>query len=308
MYAPRVTEESRDAGGRIDREGRFTLDRHGLRPRIGDLYHRFLVVRWRWWFLIVGAVYVVLNTLFALGYLTVPGSLLGAREGHFGDAFAFSVQTFSTIGYGAISPSGSWASFLVTLEALVGLIFQALVTGLAFAKFARPTARVRFTEKLAFLTYDGRPSLMVRMANERANQIVEATLRLTLLVDELTNEGEHVRRLRELTLERGSTPFFTLSWSAIHVLDETSPLFGKSKDELVATHAQILATLIGMDDTFHQTVHARASWGVEDFTWGRRFVDLLRYRPDGSRVIDYHFFDAMEPEDTPRDPRPPARF
>lgn len=291
----------------VGRDGRPQIDRVGLRRHLGDLYHRFLVLPWRWWFLVVGLAYVLLNTAFALAFLAVPEALVNARPGHFGDAFAFSVQTFATIGYGAISPTGTYANFLVTVEAIVGLVFQALVTGLAFAKFARPTARVRFTTKLAILTYDGKRSLMLRMANERANQIVEATLRLTLLADEVTAEGEHVRRLRELTLVRGATPFFALSWNAVHVIDESSPLFGETAETLEAKQAQILATLIGLDDTFHQTVHARTAWTWRDFAWNQRFVDILRFRDDGSRVIDYRFFDTTEPEDSPRERRPKSR-
>ncbi len=302
-----VARDVRNPHGLVGKDGRPTLDRVGLPWRLGDLYHRFLVLPWRWWFLGVGVAYVAINTLFALAWMAEPGAMQNARPGHFGDAFAFSVQTFSTIGYGAISPTGTYGNFLVTVEAIVGLVFQALVTGLAFAKFSRPTARVRFTENLVMLTYDGRPSLMVRMANERANQIVEATLRLTLLSDEVTAEGEHVRRLRELPLVRGSTPFFALTWSAVHVIDESSPLHGATPASLEEKHAQVLAVLTGMDDTYHQTVHARAAWRWDEIRWGERFVDILRFRADGSRVIDYSFFDRTEPERTPRERRPAAR-
>jgi inward rectifier potassium channel len=288
-------------------DGRPQIDRLGLPRHLGDLYHRFLVLPWGWWFLVVGCAYVLINAAFALVWLAVPGSLANARPGHFGDAFAFSVQTFATIGYGAISPVGTYANFWVTVESLVGLIFQALVTGIAFAKFSRPTARVRFSKHVVLLTYDGKPSLMVRTANERANQIVEATLRLTLLVDEVTKEGEHIRRLKELPLVRGSTPFFALSWNAVHVIDEKSPLFGETRESLAAKQAQLIAVLIGIDDTFHQTIHARAAWRWDEIRWGERFVDILRFREDESRVIDYSYFDETEPESSPRERRPRAR-
>ena len=308
MGADRTPSSSKSSARFIGRDGQVVMiERIGIeRARFSDLYHRFLTVRWRWWLLGVVLGYVLLNASFALAYLALPECIEGARPGHFGDAFAFSVQTFSTIGYGAMSPAGMYANTIVTLEAIVGLLYQALVTGLAFAKFARPTARVMFTDKVCITTHEGKRALMVRMANERANQVVEATLSLTLLVDTVTSEGGHMRKLRELKLVRPSTPVFSLSWTAIHLIDEVSPLHGETRESLEAKSAQLLATFVGTDDTFNQVVHARSAWSVDDFAWDHHYADIILFREDGERVVDYRRFHQLVPDDAPREARPRA--
>jgi len=276
------------------------LERVGLaNSPLSDHYHRLLLMSWGRLFLLVVAGYVGINVLFALVWMAVPGAVDGCRPYHFGDAFSFSVQTFSTIGYGAMSPVGTFANTIVTLEAILGLIYQALVTGVTFAKFARPTARVLFTEKLCMTEWEGDRVLMLRMGNERGNQVVEARLTLTLLLDEITAEGRHFRKLRELPLVRPATPVFVYTWTAFHVIDESSPLHGLSDEDLVRGNAQILATLVGTDDTFNQMVHARALYDVEDVAWDHHFADILKIRDDGSRYFDYSRFHEVEPDAHP---------
>ncbi len=271
-----------------------SIERVGLPQGIWvDVYHRALLLSWRALLLRVILTYVAINALFALGYVACGDCIVGARPGHLGDAFAFSVQTFATIGYGVLSPVGTAANTLVTLEAILGMMFQAVVTGLTFAKFARPTARVMFTDKLAVTTYDGKPVLMVRMGNQRANQVVEARLTLTVLTDEMTREGTHMRRLRELTLVRHATPIFALSWTAMHEIDESSPLFGMSREDLVQKQTSFLATFVGTDDTFNQMVHARQFWSMDDVVWDHHFADILYFREDGTRVFDYTHFHEL---------------
>src|SRR5262249_27446636 len=154
------------------------------------------------------------NTFFALLYMSAPGSVLNARDGSFEDAFFFSVQTLATIGYGVMSPGTRFGHIVVTLEALTGILGVALITGLTFAKFARPTARALFTEKAVFSRRNGVPHLMFRMANWRRNMVVEAQLRVILPAEEKTAEGETMRKVTELALVRDRTPMFSLTWNA----------------------------------------------------------------------------------------------
>lgn len=259
----------------------------------GDLYHLLLVSSWSRLLLILLAAYIGSNCLFALAYLLAGDSLQGGRPGSFADAFFFSVQTMATIGYGHLLPQTLWANLLVVFESLVGLLGLAVVTGLIFAKFSRPTARVLFSRVAVIGRWDGVPALMFRMANQRGNQIAEARVHVVLARNETTTEGEVFRRLHDLELIRNQTALFALTWTAIHPLRDNSPLHAATPASLAQTEAEIIVSLTGLDESFSQTVHARHSYRVDDIIWGARFVDVLARLPDGRRRIDYaHFHDV----------------
>lgn len=286
----------------IGRQGAIQVGRRNARGLLfRDLYHRYLVMRWRWVFIHLAGSYFTLNGIFALLYSLDPGGIAGAEPGNLLHAFNFSIQTFSTIGYGGMTPVTPWANTLVSLQAMTGLITQAVVTGLIFAKFARPTARVRFTEKMVVTRHDGERVLQMRIGNERANQIVEARMQLTLLLDHVTAEGKHFRQLSELPLTRGETPAFILSWTVMHAIDGESPFATMDLDELRERNATILATLVGVDDTFNQTVHARAGWTLDDIVWDHHFHDIVGFE-HGERYFDYQYFDVLVPDDAPETP------
>jgi inward rectifier potassium channel len=259
--------------------------------RVRDLYHHLLVSSWPRLFALVAALYLVANALFALAYLAQPGSLAHARRGSFADAFFFSVQTMATIGYGRIAPRTIWANGVVTVEALVGLLGLALVTGLVFAKFSRPTARVLFSRHAVVAPFDGTPSLMFRMANARGNGIVEAQVHVVLARNEVTAESEAMRRFHDLALARRQSALFTLSWTAIHPIADGSPLRGATPASLAAADAEIVVSLLGLDEHFSQTVHARHRYRAADIVWGARFADILR----GQGHIDYTRFHDVVP-------------
>jgi len=278
--------------------GRNNVVRLGQRrPWVGDLYHFLITRSWPALFLFVAVLFVGFNTAFALLYLAGDQVIQNARPGSFADAFFFSVQTFATIGYGTMSPRGAYGNVMVTVEALFGLLGFALATGLVFTKFSQPTARVLFSRKAVIASREGRMMLMFRMANERANQIVEAHLIIVMVRDHTTAEGESLRRLVDLPLVRDHTPLFGLTWTAMHSIDETSPLFGETAESLAAAQAEIVAVLTGIDATFSQTVHARHSYVAADVVWNARFADVLVVLPDGRRAIDYaKFHDVVSPQ------------
>ncbi len=259
-----------------------------------DAYHVLLTMPWRRFFALVFAAYLAVNSVFAVGYWALGDAIENARPGSLLDCFFFSVQTLATIGYGKFAPGTVGANLLVTVEALLGMIGLAVTTGLVFARFSRPTARILFSRVAVVAPYDGVPSLMFRMANARGNQIVEARLRLTLIRDELTAEGQRVRRLHDLGLRRSEHGAFALSWTAIHPIDEASPLHGFDSDMLVSSMADVVASLTGIDESIAQTVHARHGYRAEDIRWNMRFVDILQSDPRRS-VIDYTRFHEVEP-------------
>ena len=279
----------------ISKDGRSNLVKVGLRRAFfGDLYASWLTSSWQNVFALVVALYLLINTAFALLYLTL-GGVENARPGSFSDAFFFSVQTIATIGYGKMSPVTLPAHLLVTTESFCGLVGVALITGLMFAKFARPTARVIWSEVCVVAPQDGVPSLMLRVANARGNQVVEAQLRIGMMRSERTSEGETVRRMHDLRLVRANSAVFALSWLAVHPIDEKSMLFGQTAESLKGSGVELYVSLTGLDETFNQTIHARRSYAADEILWGRRFVDIVGALPDGRVAIDYTKFHGTRP-------------
>ncbi len=269
----------------------------GLRPRpLADLYHFLLTSSWLRLFLLVVGLYLVVNTSFALGYLALgPDAIENARPGSFADAFFFSVQTLATVGYGKMVPRTVGANVLSTLEIFAGMIALALTAGLVFAKFSRPTARVLFSDVAVVAPFEGVPSLMFRMANARASQIVEANLSLVLARRERTREGEVVRRLHDLELLRSHHALFALTWTAIHPIDASSPLHGQDAASLAATETAFIASMTGFDEDLAQTIHVRHGYRADQVLWQHRLQDIFTRTPDGERAIDYRRFHDVEP-------------
>jgi inward rectifier potassium channel len=260
----------------------------GLPRRLmGDSYHRVLTTSWPRLIMLLVALYLVANVLFALAYLALPGGIQNARPGSFADVFFFSVQTMATIGYGYFIPQSLAVHIVVTVEAIAGLLGFSVGAGLMFAKFSRPTARVVFSRVAVIRPYDGVPSLMFRMGNERSNQIATAKLHVAILCNEYTPEGDSVRRLRDMRLTRGEHPAFGLSWTAVHPIDEQSPLYGETPASLRKKSALIIASLTGLDETFSQTVYARHSYGADEIMWNAKFVDIFSQDADGRPVLDF---------------------
>lgn len=266
-----------------------------LHPPWRDLYHLLLRMSWGGFISLIVVSYLMGNALFALAYLAGGDCIANAQPGSFPDAFFFSVQTMATIGYGALYPQTAYANTLVAIEALVGLLGVALATGLMFARFSRPTARVVFS-RVAIVTRLNRvPTLMFRAANQRGNQILEARLWVTLIREETLPEGYTMRRIYDLNLTRSHTPFFALSWSAMHPIDPDSPLYGETPGSLAASNAEILVTLTGTDETVSQSIHARQSYPVQNILWNYRFVDIFHRSPDGRQYINYALFHEVVP-------------
>src|SRR5579872_2426923 len=262
-----------------------------------DLYHSLLIIPWPGFFGLMALAYVTFNLTFAALYFAQAGAIANARPGAFADAFFFSVLTMSTIGYGDMHPITFYANLVVTVEVLMGLAGLALATGLIFARFSRPTARVMFSRVAVVSAYNGVPHLMFRAANQRRNQILEAQVSLALLRDERSAEGIVMRRFHDLAVARGRTPMFALTWTVMHAIDAASPLHGASPESLAAQNAEIIITLIGIDETYAQTIYARHSYAAQDLLWGRRFADILQVMEDGTRAIDYRrFHDVVEIE------------
>jgi inward rectifier potassium channel len=240
-------------------------------------------MNWSRFFLTVMGIYLFINGTFAVGYLACGASgLLGdAGVDLFLRAFFFSVHTFATIGYGNVVPHGLPANILVTVESLAGLISFALVAGLVFARFSRPTAKIIYSDKALIAPYRGGQSLQFRLLNGRDNELLEVHASVILSRFEQGGAGRQ-RRFYQLELERSLVTFFPLNWTVVHPIDERSPLQGWDETMLRNSEAEVLILLTATDDAFAQIVHNRASYTADEIVWGARFLPVLN--EDGTGV------------------------
>ena len=287
----------------LNRDGSFNVVRRGLRPLESlALYHALLTTSWTQFLGFVALLYVAINIVFAVAYSALGASALieappaAAHGGTFARAFVFSVQTFATIGYGHIVPNGIGSNLLVTVEALVGMMYQALAIGLLFARFARPTASILFSQRAVIAPYASGRALEFRIVNQRSNQIIQ--LEAQVLFSHLTRDGagQEIRRYHVLPLERNQVTFFPLSWTIVHPIDENSPLGTRTSDDLQREQAEILVLLSGVDETFEQTVHARTSYRADEIVWDARFRSMfLPTAGNGMVAVDIRRLHDIEP-------------
>ncbi len=184
---------------------------------------------------------------------------------------------------------------MVTVEAVTSLLLIAVVTGLSFARFSRPIAKVLFSDVAVVTNYNHQPTLMFRIANERHNFILEATAQAYLLIDELTLEGNSMRRIHELKLPLHRTPSLTLTWTIAHPIDVHSPLYGLTDKDLQRLHAQISILIGGVDETVAYAITARHIYTSSEIIFGHRFADIIHVSPNGDRYFDYSRFHDVTP-------------
>ncbi|WP_179401072.1 ion channel [Burkholderia guangdongensis] len=265
-------------------------------PGWRDLYHRALTVNWPVFFLSLAALFLVTNTLFACLYLLGTAPIANQSPSGFAGAFFFSVETLATVGYGDMHPQTVYAHAIATLEIFIGMSGVALSTGLVFARFSRPRAKILFARSAIVRPLNGRMTLMVRVANARQNVIAEARAKLRLMRIEGTHEGYTLRKIHDLALVRSEHPIFLLGWNLMHVIDESSPLYGETAESLAVRDAQLLITIEGSDETTAQVMQARHAWMHDDIRWDYRYVDLM-HENDGVTCIDYTRFHDVVPVD-----------
>jgi inward rectifier potassium channel len=283
----------------LNRDGTFNVKREGFSPwaRL-NFYHWSLTMSWPRFLLLTGASYFLINAVFAFAYVACgPHSITG-----FGDkpmaarllvAFFFSVHTLATIGYGNIVPISVAANVLVTLESLAGLLGFSVVAGIVFARFARPVARIVFSRCAVIAPYRDGAAFMFRVVNMKTNEIVE--LAAKVLMTRRKREGSLDREYIPLKLERERVVFFPATWTVVHPIDEKSPLWGWTEDDLLGCDVEFLVLLNGFDETFSQNVHVRSSYKTDEIVWGARFRSVFNPpRPDGRLSVDIRKLDEID--------------
>jgi inward rectifier potassium channel len=277
---------------------RFVI--HGLpRPIWHDLYHLFMTVRWPVLFMAFGLFFCAINLLFACVYAVRPGDIANLDPPGYWGLFFFSAETFATVGYGDMHPRTPFSHVIATLENFVGLTSLAVITGMMFARFSRPTARILFARHGVIRPFDGASTLILRVANARANIIMEASASLRLIREDITVEGMRIRRIYDLPLRRSQQPAFLFGWNLLHVIDAASPLAGANRESLEAAKAFLILTIIGTDETTGQVLMARERYAASTLRWNHSFVDILHTDEHGVDHFDYTKFDELEPLEAP---------
>ena len=258
-----------------------------------DVYHAVLTAPWWGFFVAVAAIFAAVNTIFALLYMSDPRGIEHAKG--FWDYFLFSVQTIGSANYTVMFPKDIFENVVVSVEAFFGILNLALITGVVFARFSRPFARVLFSSVAVIAPFNGVPTLMFRAANQRGNQILNAEVMMSLARQVTTQEGIEMRRFEELRLVRSRSPLFALSWTVMHPIDEFSPLHGVTPDSLFENEMEIIILMSGRDDTLSDMIYARHSYMPDEILWNRRFVDVLEETPSGRRLLNLRCFHETTP-------------
>ncbi len=280
----------------IFRLGTREMETRGLETGFWtDLYHRALTVYWPVFFGTAAAIFVALNAVFAFLYWLGDQPIANVSEDLPLSLFYFSIETLATVGYGDMHPQTNYGHLVATVEIFTGMSFLAVMTGLVFARFSRPRARFVFADHPVVATQQGEDTLMIRVANARNNTISQATARLWLLRLETMREGHQLRRYHELILDRREHPMFALSWTIFHVIDETSPLYGATAQDLARAEAAFVLNLSGIDDNSAQWLNARRIYSYRDIRWRHRYRDMANFS-DGRLVLDYRYFHDVVPE------------
>lgn len=288
-------QSERTLGARVVRFGSREIVTKGLRLSFwADVSHRCMTARWPGFIAGAALVFIIFNAFFAVLYWIGDDPISNVPHKAYIDYLYFSIETLSTAGYGDMHPQTHYGHFIAGIELFTGIFSMSLMTGLIFARFSRPSARLLFANHPVITEHDGVPTLMVRLANERHNVIGNATARLWLFKDEVTAEGQEVRRFYELPLTRNENPALALSWTLYHVIDSESPLDRLTAADLEAADVSLVIVVSGYDVVAAQTVHARKPYEHSDIRFGHRYVDVLGTE-DGRVRIDYgRFHDTFE--------------
>ena len=272
----------------INPDGTFNVHRKGTRLRDENLYLQMIDTTWPRFFLVVTIVFLAVNVAFAVLYMAIGiGRLQGTEPemSAFVNAFFFSVHTLTTVGYGNVFPRGPSANAIAALEAATGLMVFAVMTGLLYGRFSRPSARILFSNNALIAPYQDGQSLQFRITNARSNTLMNLEARV-LLMTVVKNDGQLKRDFVDLELERRKVYFLPLTWTIVHPIDSTSPLYGKTPEDLEKMEAEILILIQAFDDSFSQVVHSIYSYRHSEFLWGAKFVQAFSVDPKGDLILD----------------------
>jgi inward rectifier potassium channel len=259
-----------------------------------DAYHLILTLSWPGFAAFVFCVYIAINLVFALLYLLGPNSIAEAAPGSFFDAFFFSVETLATVGYGHFYPLSLYGHIIATLEIMVGMFGLAVITGVIFVRFSRPTARIHFSKGAVICPFDGVPTLMLRVANLRHQAMMEAHFYMILVRSDMTIEGEEIRRFLPLKLTFDHLIAFPAVLTLRHRIDQTSPLYGMTAEDFERHDVRILVSIVAIDTVIPAPIESAGDYNHDQIEWGRRFVEIYHENKQHQWSVDYGRIDETE--------------
>jgi inward rectifier potassium channel len=296
-FGSRVVQLSRTR--LLNRDGSFNLqrtNRAGWRALLS--YHGLLMMPWWKFHVVLVASFASINAFFAAAFTlagseSIHGAAQTAWASRFAENFFFSVQTFTTVGYGGLMPQGAVGNIIAAADVFVGLLAFALATGLLFARFARPTAKIVFSDTAIIAPYRGGQAFEFRIVNGRDNQLIEVEVSI-LFSYWVEVDGTRRKRFDDLALERKKVALFPLTWTIVHAITPDSPMAGMSATDLVDAEAEFIVMISAIDETFAQTVHARSSYRYDEIVWNAKFSDILRTLDDGEIAVDLHRLNSYD--------------
>ncbi len=275
----------------FDKNGNPKYRIHGLKNELlSDLYHKFLTKSWLMVLFIIFALSMIVNIIFTSFYMTCNGI---NNATHWYDYFFFSIQTLSTIGYGFMYPTNLCSHVLVAIQSFMGMLFVSFLTGIVFAKFSLPRAKILYTKNIVIHHENNDLMLKLRITNKRGNQIIDANIRAVVLKLEKLSDGTNFRKIQDLNLLRERIPMFSLSFTVQHKIDENSPFFGETHESLLEKQVMVIITINGIDESLTQTLVSKYFYAFEDIKWGMKFKDVLVYDENGEMFFEYDNFDVL---------------
>lgn len=282
----------------INKDGSFNVKKVGFGYSVKNTYQVLIKMSWGSFTLCVLLSMILINIAFTLCYFIIginelKGIVATNNVSEFLQVYFFSFQTFTTVGYGSISPVGNMAGLLTSLEATIGLISFALVTSVLYGRFSRPTARFKYSKNALIAPYEDGWSLQFRIANWRQSQIIELDANVILVFTEKFKE-KFERKFYDLNLETNHILFLPLNWTLVHPINEDSPLYGMTKHEFKNADVEILIQIKGFDDTFSQVVHSRYSYTAEEIVWGGKFIRPFYVNESRETILDASLIDKYD--------------
>jgi len=259
-----------------------------------DPYYVALGLSWPGFMLAALLIEIAVNVLFALVYLAQPGAIANARPGSFADAFFFSLETLATVGYGTMAPATTYGHVVSAFEILTGMALTAVLTGLLFVRFSRPKSKILYTTHAVVTMHNGQPTLMLRIGNGRLTLLTHLSAKLGVLLAERSSEGQAFRRVHDLPLQRAEMQLFVLTWTLMHTIDESSPLYGYDADRLAREDARLFLSVDGRDQSLGAQIQEVQSYGPADVVFGQRFAEAITRDAMGHTTADLTRLDALE--------------
>ncbi|QHV97335.1 ion channel [Spirosoma endbachense] len=284
----------------INKDGSFNIFRkNGTFWDQLNLYNRLITIKWLPFLGLVLVFYLIANGFFAVVYMLAGAENLQSTSdqsfyGPFWKAFFFSSQTLTTVGYGHIAPTSFLTSIIAAFESMMGLLSFALVTGLLYGRFSRPSAHIKFSQRSVFAPYLDVNAWMFRIINARSHQLIDVLVEVTMSRMETKADGTKHRNYYSLSLERKKVTFFPTNWTLVHAITNKSPLHGCTPEDLAESDTEFLILLQAMDDTFSQVVHRRYSYRYDEVLWGHKFRPMFDSGQSGIVNLDLEKLDDTE--------------